>query len=83
MKRLLRLLAFLLAFLFLGCNTCHHRAKADREAYSTIREKSRLVEGMPKTFTVDREHYEGEGNERVMAPTPLGRMGREIVLEKS
>jgi transposase len=32
---------------------------------------------------LDQRHAEGSGDDRVMAPTPLGKVGRAIVLEKS
>lgn len=32
---------------------------------------------------IDQNHYEGEGTDGVIPPTPLGRMAKEIVLEKS
>jgi transposase len=32
---------------------------------------------------LDQRHNEGEGDERVMAPTPLGRLGRVIALEQT
>jgi hypothetical protein len=32
---------------------------------------------------IDQACYEGDGDEHVAAPTPLGRLGREIVLDRS
>lgn len=32
---------------------------------------------------IDQSHYEGEGDHRLLPPTPLGAMGKRIVLERS
>jgi hypothetical protein len=53
------------------------------EIYSGTEMLATYPRGTECRLLVNQGHYEGEGNEFVMAPTPLGRMGREIVLEKS
>jgi hypothetical protein len=34
--------------------------------------------GTPERIVLDPAHYEGESTERVLAPTPLGRMGTRL-----
>lgn len=53
------------------------------EIYSGTELLATYPRGTDCRLLVDQVHYEGEGNEFVMAPTPLGRIGREIVLERS
>lgn len=39
--------------------------------------------GTQARLLIDQDCYEGDGDERVAAPTPLGELGREIVVQKS
>lgn len=44
---------------------------------------ARYPRGTACRLLLDQRHAEGEGDDRVMRPTPLGRVGQAIVLERS
>lgn len=54
------------------------------EIYSADgRQLASYPRGTACRLRLDQRHAEGEGDERVMRPTPLGRVGQAIVLERS
>ncbi|MEW6234124.1 MAG: hypothetical protein AB1656_01940, partial [Candidatus Omnitrophota bacterium] len=53
------------------------------EIYSTTRLLATYPRGTECRLLIDQNLYEGKSADRVMAPTPLGQIAQEIVMEKS
>jgi transposase len=60
------------------------RGGPDRvEIYSQNRLLATYPRGTDCRLLIDQNHYEGESTDRIMTPTPLGKIAQEIVMEKS
>lgn len=70
-------------FLYAGREVRVRGCRGRVEVYHDGRLLSVFPRGTACRLLVDQDHYEGEGDGRVAAPTPLGKMGREIVLPRS
>jgi len=58
--------------LFAGCSTAKFAADADKEAYKIIREKERIVMGVERPFSIDREAGDPLLGLPLVKPEPLG-----------
>jgi len=67
--------------LFAGCSTAKFKADADKEAYEIIRQKERIVMGVERPFSIDRESGDPLLGLPLVRPEPLGNLeGEDAVL---
>lgn len=53
------------------------------EIYNQTQLLATYPRGTACRLLIDQNHYEGESNDEIIAPTPLGKIAKEIVMEKS
>jgi hypothetical protein len=70
-------------FIYTGREVTVRGCQGTVQIYSDLKKIAQYPRHTECRLLIDQSHYEGKGTREIIAPTPLGRIGKEIVRDRS